>query len=187
MRHRMLAPWTRSTSPQPRSRTVRPLARVTQRVMQRVPRWPATTLTAAAMLWTTAACRSFNNGNDQPLHPLTIEVKNNLTEPTQITVYILSEGGYRQILGDVGPSDSRTFAFTPRSYTETYRLVAQIPLARPFRSQPFTVGSEMTGWIQWTMIPNIIGFWDREEDTVVVPDSTPHDSAGTMTSDTTKK
>jgi len=137
---------------------------------------------------TLAGCSGLSNRNDQPMHPLTIEVKNNLTMPTQITVYIISEGGFRQVLGDIGPSDSRTFAFTPRSYSETYRLVAQIPLSRPFRSQPFTVGSEMTGWIQWTMIPNIIGFWDREEDTMVVQDSAARDTTATaIPVDTTKK
>jgi hypothetical protein len=176
MLHRMVAPLIRFRRAGTQQRSLTPEA--PHRPRARRGAWALIAIMVVA-----SACGAFSNRNDEPIRPVTIEVKNNLTMPTQITVYMVSEEGYRQMLGDVAPSDSRTFAFTPRSYTETYRLVAQIPLARPFASQPFIIGSGMTGWIQWTMIPNIIGFWDRE-DTVVVPDSTVRDTMGTTSTDT---
>jgi hypothetical protein len=116
------------------------------------------------------SCASTGRNESTP-GPVKIEVNNNLRTPIDVTVFIAS-AGTRQILGLVGPSATKTFVFTPRSYNETYRLVGEIPLSRPIRSQPFIVGSEMTGIITWTLVPNIVGFWEAEEDTTLVDTTT---------------
>lgn len=126
---------------------------------------------AAITFISVISCASLSRNSGPPPGPVEIEVKNNLTIPSEITVYIVSAGN-RQILGIIGSNDTKTFSFKPISYTETYRLIAQIPLENSIRSQPFNVGSEMTGVITWTLVPNIIGFWDVETDTVRVNDTT---------------
>ena len=119
------------------------------------------------------ACASLGRNDEPPPKPIQIEVKNNLTYPSELTVYIVSSG-IRQMLGFMGPSETKTFTFTPISYAQTYRLVGQLPLSRYIRSQPFTVGSEMTGMISWTLVPNIVGFWELQADTVIIRDTTYH-------------
>ncbi len=106
------------------------------------------------------ACASGGKGN--PLPPVNIEVQNNLPTPTDATVYLNSGGGIRQMLGFVPGGETKTFTFQPTSTAQQYRLEAVRQLARTIRSQPFTVGDEMTGTIQWTLFPNIVGFRERD-------------------------
>ncbi len=93
-----------------------------------------------------------------------VQIKNNLRLPTEMTVFVQS-AGYRQLLGSVGPSETKTFQYKPRSYTETYRLVADIPLSSPIVSQAFTIATEKTGVITWTLVPTIIGIYEAKTET----------------------
>ncbi len=104
-------------------------------------------------------------GRSGPVRPVELDIENNLTVPTDLSVYAIRvNGGARQIIGDVPPATTKAFQFTPDSYSEVYRLVASGPNGRAIRSQSFIVGYDMTGQIIWTLVPNIIGFRDTGTD-----------------------
>ena len=130
---------------------------------------PFAVLTLAATL---LGCASAAGRTPQARpHPVDVEVRNNLLLPTDLTVYVLRDyGAGRTLLGSVSPGRTQTLRFTPVTYTEVYRLYANPTGGRPIRSQPFTIGSDMTGRIVWTLVPNIVGFED-------VSDSTTSDSS----------
>jgi len=133
----------------------------------------AGTLAAAAVAAVVLACASAGGGRSSgPTLPVQLEVRNNLGLPTDLSVYAITRGGSRTILGDVPPATTRTFTFKPVSFSERYYLVAYRPLKRAIRSASFSVGDDMTGRIIWTLVPNIVGF--EELDT----DSTGTDSSG---------
>ena len=48
-------------------------------------------------------------------------------------------------------------------------LVATRAGGRDILSQSFTVGSDMTGAIVWTLVPNIVGFENVDADTTGTP------------------
>lgn len=125
---------------------------------------------AAMTTITLAGCASARaRANSGPPHPVDVEVNNNLALPTDLTVYLAGLDEGRRILGSVPPGKTKTLRFTPSSYSQPYRLIATQPLRRDVVSQPFTVGSGMTGRLVWTLVPNIIGFEDVDTaDTTVV-------------------
>ena len=131
-----------------------------------------TLLFAAALV--TLGCSAATAGNQGPPRPLALEIDNNLTLPTDLTIYAQTEGGTRRLIGSVPPARNVTFQFTPDSYSTQYRLVARTPLGGQIRSEAFIVGSGMTGQIVWTLVPNIIGFRDVEEPDSTVRDTTRH-------------
>ena len=133
----------------------------------------AGTLAAAAVAAMVLACASAGGGRSSgPTLPVQLEVRNNLGLPTDLSVYAITRGGSRTMLGDVPPATTRTFTFKPVSFSERYYLVAYRPLKRAIRSASFSVGDDMAGRIIWTLVPNIVGF--EELDT----DSTGTDSSG---------
>lgn len=119
---------------------------------------------------TLASCTSARGrANSVPPHPVDVEINNNLSLPTDLTVYLAGQDEGRRILGSVPPGKTKTLQFTPSSYSEPYRLIATRALHRDVVSQPFTIGSGMTGRLIWTLVPNIIGFEDVDTvDTTVV-------------------
>lgn len=131
---------------------------------------PSTRMLALAMTFANAlvGCRSARAPTDsgQP-HAVNVEVHNNLALPTDITIFVAGQDEGRRILGDVPPGQTKTLQFTPSSYSEPYRFLATRALRRDVVSQPFTVGSGMTGLLVWTLVPNIVGFQDIE-----MPDTT---------------
>jgi hypothetical protein len=127
--------------------------------------------TALAILAAGCASASTQGG---PLHPVNVEVDNNLPIPTNITVYLIEVPGARRQLGDVPGGETKTLQFTPTSLSQEYRLLAERPLARPLRSQPFTIGDDMTGTIVGTRVPNIVGFRDVPDTTTQSPTATTH-------------
>jgi hypothetical protein len=130
------------------------------------------TLAAATLLTTLlAACASAGGRTEGPTLAIDLQVNNNLVIPTDLSVYAIRQGGARALVGNVPPGASRTFKFKPVAFSEPYRLIAIRPNGRMIRSQTFTVGSDMTGAINWTLVPNIVGFENFESDTLVAPDS----------------
>lgn len=126
--------------------------------------------TAAVALAAPYGCASAgHHGDDDSMHPVNVEINNNLTVPTVITVFVDQGGNSRSMLGTVPGAATRTFQFTPISYSQPYRLIAQRQLAREIRSQPFTIGSDMTGTVEWSLVPNIVGFYDVAPDTTAAP------------------
>lgn len=129
-------------------------------------------LTAAIVICACISACTPNRGgrNVRPVKAVAVEIQNNLSLPTALTIYATNGYAGRVLLGNAASAGTTTLAFTPAAYSETYRLVATRPLGRNIVSQPFTVGSEMTGRIVWTLVPNIIGFLDVDEtDTVTTP------------------
>ncbi|MDQ2889073.1 MAG: hypothetical protein M3R65_00785 [Gemmatimonadota bacterium] len=105
-----------------------------------------------------AGCATPAGRSGGPAVPIDVQVNNNLRLPADLSVYAVSQGGNRMLLGDVPPASNTTLRFKPVAFSEPYRLLAIRPNGREIRSQSFIVGSDMTGGIVWTLVPNIVGF-----------------------------
>jgi hypothetical protein len=114
---------------------------------------------------TLAGCASARNRTEGPTLPIDLEIHNNLPLPTDLTIYAVSSAGIRSLLGSVPPATTRTLRFKPVSFSERDRLLATRAGERDVVSEPFSVGSDMTGAIVWTLVPNIVGFEEVESDT----------------------
>jgi hypothetical protein len=113
-----------------------------------------------------SACASASTGRSEgPTIPVDLVVRNNLLASTDLTIYAVTWDGHRTLLGSVPPTETRTFTFKPVSFSERYRLLATRIRGRDVRSETFTVGTDMTGKITWTMIPNLISLQGADPDT----------------------
>jgi hypothetical protein len=149
------------------------LSAVRHRTRRHGVRAVAFTIAATAAVGLSFGCATGgHHADDDAMHPVNVEINNNLTIPTVITVYVDQGGNSRRMLGTVPGAQTRTFQFTPVSFSQPYRLIAQRQLARDVRSQPFTIGSDMTGTVEWSLVPNIVGFYDVA-DTVSTPAPAP--------------
>src|ERR1700691_1379132 len=79
---------------------------------------------AAGVCTLASACASGgkHQDNGQDVHPIAIEIDNNLTVPTELMIYV-EQGGIRQALGDVPGGKDKTFKFTPASFGQPYYLI----------------------------------------------------------------
>lgn len=112
------------------------------------------------------ACAGHHHINQAPPHPIAVEINNNLTVPTELTIFVTQDaGGIRQMLGTVPGAQTKSFTFTPSSWDMTYRLVGQRPLGGPVVSPRFTVNDPETGVVSWNVIPNQVQFYDVQVDT----------------------
>ena len=114
-------------------------------------------------------CASVHGRTEGPTLPIDLEIHNNLLLPTDLTIFAVTESRTRTLLGSVPPASTRTLRFKPVSFSERYRLVARRAGARDIVSEPFSVGSDMTGAIVWTLVPNIIGFENIDTDSTTTP------------------
>jgi hypothetical protein len=115
-------------------------------------------------------CAGHQHLNDAPPHPIGVEVNNNLTVPTELTVYVTEDqGGSRLQVGTVPGGQTKTLSFTPVSWGQTYRLIAERQLERPLRSPPFTIPSGQTGTVAWNVVPNQVQLYDVADTTVAKP------------------
>lgn len=158
-----------------------------------LPRWglrttrqTATGVMVAGLCIAASACASAGKqkNSDQDIHPVAIEIDNNLTVPTELMVY-LDQSGIRQMLGSVPGGKSKTFQFTPNSYAQPYRLLGVAQLQPyPFRSQQFTVSGPEMGTVVWNLQANILGFYDVMDATAAPAE--PADSTKTKHTDSTQ-
>lgn len=118
--------------------------------------------------------------------PIRVEVQNNLTVPTEITVYISDDVGNRRQLGFVEGNQVQSFTFQPTSYGQRYRLIAVRQLARPVSSPTFIIGSETTGTVVWQLFPNLVNFRGPEVVETTYVDTTKHNDTSKH-NDTTKR
>jgi len=118
----------------------------------------------AAAAGTACTPASVNRPEGKPV-PVQLTVNNNLLRATDLTIYTVDWAGQRKLLGSVPPRTTRDFTFTPASYSEQYRFLATRITGRDIRSQVFSIGSEMTGQVTWSMIPNLVGFRGTDPDT----------------------
>lgn len=126
------------------------------------------------------ACAAHHHIPEAPPHPIAFEVQNNLTVPTELTVFITQDqGGIRTMLGTVPGDQTKTFTYTPVSWDMTYRLVGEKPLGRPLISPPFNVNDPNTGTVTWAVIPNQVQFYDLPAQTQDTTKAAPPAAADT--------
>ena len=116
-----------------------------------------------------AGCATAGGRTEGATIPIQLQVNNNLRLPTDLTVYAVTRAGNRTLLGGVHPGATANLTFKPVSFSEPYRLLATTPNGRSIRSQSFSVVSDMTGAIVWTLVPNIVGFEIMDADSVATP------------------
>jgi hypothetical protein len=136
---------------------------------------------AAGVCMVVGACASGGKhpGSEQDVHPVAIEIDNNLTVPTELMIYV-DQSGIRQALGSVPGGKDKTFKFTPASFGQQYRLLGVAQLQPyPFRSQQFTFNGPETGTVLWNLQANILSFYDVLDATNVAPAAAPAAPADT--------
>lgn len=126
----------------------------------------AATLLAVSLSATGCATGKGHHGDDSP-HPVEIEINNNFTVPTTITVFIQGQNYGRKMLGTVPGGDSARFIFKPDTWGTYYRLFAERQLAPTVTSNRFNFSGPSTGSITWNIIPNIVTTYEMQVDTVV--------------------
>ena len=142
-------------------------------------------LTAGAYLGAVAGfgvglvgCAGHHHISEAPPHPIAVEVQNNLTVPTELTVFVTQDqGGSRMMLGTVPGAQTKTFTFTPVSWGQPYRLEGRPPMGGGIYSPRFQVNDPETGTITWSVIPNQVQFYNTATDTAAAKapgDSTKH-------------
>jgi hypothetical protein len=116
---------------------------------------------AMALMSTTAigACASGHSqhrgGTDQQI---IVHLTNDLTPPSDVTVYAVSQGGIRRLLGDVPPNKDRALKIPSDIFPGTsFRIVAERTGGRPVVSQPITATSG-TQMIDWDLQTNAMWF-----------------------------
>jgi hypothetical protein len=84
-------------------------------------------LLVMGVIWV-AACSGNQPGADQPRQAeemVIVSVNNNLTIPTPLTIFMISEAERRVLLGTVGAARSQTFRFRNPNILGRYRLRAE--------------------------------------------------------------
>lgn len=107
---------------------------------------------AAAVLW--AACASGGTEADldrsetsQANGAVTVEVENNLTPSTSVTVLVDDPTEEQRVLGSVNTGSTQTFALDTSNLTAGYRLIAEAADGSTIRSDPVdALGSATVTW-----------------------------------------
>jgi hypothetical protein len=89
---------------------------------------------------------------------IVVHLTNDLTPPADVSVYAVSEDGFRRLLGDVPPNGHKVLHASVSGAAQTFRLVAQLPLGRVLRSQPFTISGGGQTLIDWDLQANSMWF-----------------------------
>lgn len=85
---------------------------------------------------------------------VTIEVRNDLRPPTEVTLRITSSNGVRRILGSVPPGGSRKMTFEEGGFSGQYRLVAEAADGQQRESRPFNLFPH--GSVNWALFNNTL-------------------------------
>src|SRR5947209_15807242 len=118
---------------------------------------------ATALLSTTAiaACamgHTPRGGDQQQEQQYVVHLTNNLAPPSDVTVYAVSEGGTRRLMGDVPPNQDRALTIPNNIFPGTsFRIVAEGTSGRGILSQPITASSG-GGMIKWDLQTNAMWF-----------------------------
>jgi hypothetical protein len=116
-----------------------------------------------ALMATTAigACASSHaRRGGQQEQQIIVHLTNNLTPPSDVTVYAVSQDGTRRLLGDVPPNKDRALKVPSEIFPGTsFRIVAERTQGRPIVSQPITASSD-----------NLIIDWDLQMNAVWFPE-----------------
>jgi hypothetical protein len=119
---------------------------------------------AVAVTTAFGACASGHNrkgGGDQPI---IVHLNNDLSPPSDVTVYAVTQDGIRRLIGDVPPNKDRTLKVpTDVPPGSTFRLVAErSAISRPVVSQPITATTDGL-IIDWDLQTNAIWYPDTAE------------------------
>jgi hypothetical protein len=101
-----------------------------------------------------AGTRGQQNGTgNEDTGGVTVQVENTGTLSSDITVYILSSGGGRQLLGTVRPNRTETLRYRGNPAGGQYRLLARPTGGREIASNSFLLNEGST--IRWNLQSNI--------------------------------
>lgn len=117
------------------------------------------TVVAAAALW--AACASGGTeadvgptGTSQVNGAVTVEVENNLTPSTSVTVLVDDPTEEQRVLGSVNTGITQTFALDTSNLTAGYRLIAEATDGSTIRSDPVDALGSAT--VTWDLEQNVL-------------------------------
>ena len=108
-----------------------------------------------------AACATAHARGGSP--EAVVRLTNDLIPPSDVSVYAVSDAGFRQLLGDVPPNGQKVLRLPVPGASQTIRLVAERPLGRALRSEPFVVGGSHAV-IAWDLQSNSIWFPSESRD-----------------------
>jgi hypothetical protein len=103
-----------------------------------------------------AACATARAKGGSP--EIVVHLTNDLTPPSDVSVFAVSEDGFRRLLGDVPPNGHKVLHASVSGAAQTLRLVARLPLGRLLRSQPFTISGGGQTLIDWDLQSNSMWF-----------------------------
>jgi hypothetical protein len=106
---------------------------------------------AMALMATTAigACASGHSNKGGGEQQIIVNLTNDLAPPSDVTVYAVSQGGIRRLLGDVPPNKGRALKVPSDIFPgTTFRIVAERTAGRSIVSQPITAtsGGQIINW-----------------------------------------
>ena len=105
-----------------------------------------------------AACSHGHSHHDGPQQQYVVHLTNDLTPPSDVTVFAVSQDGTRRLLGDVPPNKDRALKIPNDIFPgQSFRIVAQRTAGRTVVSQPITATSG-GGIIDWDLQTNAVWF-----------------------------
>jgi hypothetical protein len=108
-----------------------------------------------ALVLLVGACASTGSRNDEgEVVPISIVVENTASLSSDLTVYVVSRGGGRQILGSVPPNRTVTLPYSGVVSGGTYRLLARPNGGRDIVSNSFVFGSPGSS-VRWNVYSNV--------------------------------
>lgn len=112
----------------------------------------------AALALAFASCSHGHSHRDGAQQEYVVHLTNDLTPPSDVTVYAVAQDGTRQLLGDVPPNKDRALRIPNNLFPGTsFRIVAQRTAGRSVVSQPITATSA-GGIIDWDLQTNAVWF-----------------------------
>ena len=117
---------------------------------------PIRTLLALVLALAVAACSTTSGGQsgargERP--GVSIQVENDNTPSSDLTVYMVSSGGSRQIIGTVPPNRTVTLRYDGPIVGGQFRLLARPNGGRDIVSNPFSLGGVTR--VRWSLQSNI--------------------------------
>jgi hypothetical protein len=94
-------------------------------------------------------------GEPEPGSEITVEVRNNTTPPTSLTVWSVTDTGSRRLLGTVPPRQNRSFELVLGRVGRQLQLVAETADGTSIPSRPFIVSRDAVA-VEWTLYPNTL-------------------------------
>ncbi|MBK5187693.1 MAG: hypothetical protein JJD97_05570 [Gemmatimonadaceae bacterium] len=115
-------------------------------------------MVAALALSTAGACASGHVRRDGGEQPMIVHLTNNLVPPSDVTVYVVTQQGVRELLGSVPPNKDRALTIRGSMLRGTsFRIVAERALGRSVVSQPINASNDGS-IIDWELQTNAVWF-----------------------------